>query len=280
MSLLTEILSSYPRIVLAGFLAHVVRYVLIAGGAYLLFYVLFRRQVIARKIQASFPHAAQMRREVLYSLLSFAVFGGMGVVTYVLYQAAWARIYFHLGERGWLYFAFSVGALILIHDTWFYWTHRLMHWRRLFPLMHRVHHLSHAPTPWASFAFHPSEALVQAAVFPLTLFVLPLHPLAAVLWLLYMTLMNVGGHLGFEILPRGFATHRVFRWHNTTVHHDMHHRHINCNFGLYFNIWDRLMGTNHAHYEEEFDQVTAPTNGPKVNGTRKSSPRRIEPVGA
>jgi Delta7-sterol 5-desaturase len=278
MSFLTEILSSYPRIVLAGFLAHLVRYTLMAGGAYLLFYVLFRRRAISRKIQASFPYFAQMRREVLYSLLSFVVFGGMGVVTYVLYQAGWARIYFRIEERGWPYFAFSVGALILIHDTWFYWTHRLMHWRRLFPLMHRVHHLSHNPTPWASFAFHPIEALVQAVVFPLTLLVLPLHPLAALLWLLYMTLMNVGGHLGFEILPRGFATHRIFRWHNTTVHHDMHHRHINCNFGLYFNIWDRLMGTNHARYEEEFDRVTMRGDRANAGSMRRSLPHRGDPV--
>jgi lathosterol oxidase len=280
MSFASHILISYPGIVLAGFLAHFGRYILIAGGAYLLFYVLFRRQAISRKIQTAFPHFAQMRREIFFSLLSFAVFGGVGVVSYILFQAGLAKIYFRIEQYGSTYFALSVGALILIHDSWFYWTHRLMHWRRLFPLMHRVHHLSRNPTPWASFAFHPTEALVQAAIFPLTSLVLPVHPFAVLLWLLYMTLMNVGGHLGFEILPRGFATHRVFRWHNTTVHHDMHHRHINCNYGLYFNVWDRLMDTNHAHYEEEFDRVTALANRAETNGARRTLPRQSEPIEA
>jgi len=35
----------------------------------------------------------------------------------------------------------------------------------------------------------------------------------------------------------------------------MHHRFVRHNHGLYFNIWDRLMGTNHLHYEDEFEQM-------------------------
>jgi sterol desaturase/sphingolipid hydroxylase (fatty acid hydroxylase superfamily) len=35
----------------------------------------------------------------------------------------------------------------------------------------------------------------------------------------------------------------------------MHHRLVKCNYGLYFNIWDRLMGTNHPDYEKSFDQI-------------------------
>jgi lathosterol oxidase len=31
--------------------------------------------------------------------------------------------------------------------------------------------------------------------------------------------------------------------------------HVHCNFGLYFNIWDRPMGTNQVLYEESFDRV-------------------------
>jgi sterol desaturase/sphingolipid hydroxylase (fatty acid hydroxylase superfamily) len=28
------------------------------------------------------------------------------------------------------------------------------------------------------------------------------------------------------------------------------------NFGLYFNFWDRIMGTNHPAYEQRFTEVT------------------------
>ena len=46
---------------------------------------------------------------------------------------------------------------------------------------------------------------------------------------------------------------------NTPTAHTMHHEHIRGNYGLYFNIWDRLMGTNHAEYEERYRQVTSHT---------------------
>jgi sterol desaturase/sphingolipid hydroxylase (fatty acid hydroxylase superfamily) len=242
----------------AEYLAHLLRYLFFAGAAYLIFYVWFRRRVLGRKIQAAFPPSSDMRREIRYSLLSFLVFCGVGLLTVTLHRLGWTQLYFKISRHGWPYLWLSTLALIFIHDTWFYWTHRLMHWRPLFPLVHRIHHLSHNPTPWASFSFHPLEALIQGIVFPLTVLFLPIHPLAAFLWLGYMTFMNVLGHLGFEILPAGFVQHRIWRWHNTSVHHNMHHRHVHCNYGLYFNIWDRLMHTNHARYEEEYDRLSAP----------------------
>ena len=42
---------------------------------------------------------------------------------------------------------------------------------------------------------------------------------------------------------------------NTTTNHAMHHEKMRGNYGLYFNVWDRLMGTNHAEYEERFDRA-------------------------
>lgn len=243
------------KIFAVDFAAQLLRYVLVAGAAFLLFYVWRHRRLRSLKIQAYYPAAGDIRREIGYSLASLAIFAGVGVLTYVLYKLGWARFYRDIHLHGWGYFAFSVVALIFIHDTWFYWTHRFMHWKPVFPVVHRVHHLSRTPTPWAAFAFHPIEAVIEAGVFPLVVLVMPVHPLAVLLWLLYMTGMNVLGHCGFEILPSGFTRHPIFRWHNTSTHHDMHHRFVNCNYGLYYNIWDRLMGTNHVHYHEEFERV-------------------------
>jgi sterol desaturase/sphingolipid hydroxylase (fatty acid hydroxylase superfamily) len=250
-------LRGITQILTVEYVAHLMRYAFIAGLAYFVCYVWFRRRVLGRKIQAAFPKPTDLRREISYSLLSFVVFCGAGLLTLTFHRLGWSQLYFKISRHGWLYLCVSLLALIFLHDTWFYWTHRLMHWRRFFPIFHRVHHLSHNPTPWASFAFHPLEALVQAIIFPLATLVLPLHPLAAVLWLFYMTVMNVVGHLGFEILSAGFLKNRFWRWHNTSVHHNMHHHYVHYNYGLYFNIWDRLMGTNHPRYEEEYSRIFA-----------------------
>ncbi len=34
----------------------------------------------------------------------------------------------------------SVVALDYLHDAWFYWTHRLLHWRPLYVHVHALHH--------------------------------------------------------------------------------------------------------------------------------------------
>ena len=44
------------QLVLAEYAFHFVRYFVIAGGAYLAFYIGFRRQMIGRKIQSGFPN--------------------------------------------------------------------------------------------------------------------------------------------------------------------------------------------------------------------------------
>ncbi len=245
------------KIFAADYVANLLRYLLIAGGVFLLFYVWRRQAMRPFKIQKAEASRNDMRREVLYSLCSMAIFALVGVGVFLLHRHGWLHIYGDFKSRGWGYLAFSVVVLILAHDTYFYWTHRLMHWKPLFPLVHRIHHLSHTPTPWAAFSFHPIEAFVQAGVFPLVAVFMPLHPLAALIWLLYMTGMNALGHSGFELMPAGFVHRPVLRWYNTTLHHDMHHRQVHCNYGLYFNIWDQLMGTNHKNYEAEFDALKA-----------------------
>ena len=146
---------------------------------------------------------------------------------------------------------------IVLHDAWFYWTHRLMHHPRVFRHCHRTHHLSMNPTPWAAFAFHPVEAAVQAAIFPLAVTLMPMHPLAFGTFMAWQMFFNVLGHTGYEITPRGFMDSWLRFIINTPTNHTMHHEKMRGNFGLYFNFWDRLMRTNHDDYEQRFREVTA-----------------------
>lgn len=241
----------------ADYVGHLLRYVLLAGVVFLVFYVWRHRRLVALKIQHRHATTKDIKREVLYSLSSLAVFSLVGVLVFIMLRSGWTKLYFKIGDYGWGYLLISTVLLILAHDTYFYWTHRLMHWKPLFPLVHRIHHLSHTPTPWAAFSFHPIEAVIEAGLFPIFILFVPTHPLAALVWLTYMTVMNVLGHCGHEILPGGFTRNALTKWHNTAVHHDMHHHHVHCNYGLYYNLWDRLMGTNHARYDEEFEQVKA-----------------------
>ncbi len=233
------------------------RYAAFAGLVWLLGYVVFRRRWFHRKIVARFPASREVWREIGWSAVSLVIFGLMGAVTVQAARAGWTQLYWRIGQHGWGWFALSIAAAIVLHDAYFYWTHRLMHHRRLFRFFHRVHHLSHNPTPWAAYAFQPTEAVVQAAIFPLAVIVMPMHPLAFAIFMGWQITYNVLGHSGYEFHPR-WLMRSPLRWVlNTPTNHAMHHETLRGNYGLYFNFWDRLMDTNHRDYEARFREVTS-----------------------
>jgi lathosterol oxidase len=232
-----------------------VRYLLFAGSFYLVFYVWKNKTIWRAKIQQRYPENKHVIREIVNSFITIVIFGL--VIMSVIYasKAGLTRIYTNISDKSYGYYIFSIVLMILMHDTYFYWTHRAMHWKPLFKAVHKTHHLSTNPTPFAAYAFHPLEAIIEIGIVPLIAFTIPYHGTALTLFSLYSLLLNVTGHLGFELFPKGFVGNKLFKWHNTSTHHNMHHRLVKCNYGLYFNIWDRLMCTNHPEYEKTFNEV-------------------------
>ena len=231
------------------------RYGLFAGAAWLLAYVIFYRRWKHRKVVQKLPAGSEIRREMFYSGISVVIFAMVGVLTVMAARQGWTQMY--RGDKyPMAWFWISIGCAILIHDTWFYWTHRLMHHPKLFRHFHRVHHKSHNPSPWAAYAFDPAEAVVQAAIFPLVLVLIPMHSGAFALFMVWQISFNILGHTGFEIYPRWLMDSWLGKVLNTPTNHAMHHEKLKGNYGLYFNVWDRLMKTNHADYEKRFREVT------------------------
>lgn len=238
------------------------RYLLVAGAAWWVAYRLFRGRWSHRKIIPRQPGASDLRREFGYSALSVIIFGLVGAATISAGRQGWTRMYWDISEHGRGWFLASIPVAILLHDTYFYWTHRLMHHPRLFPVFHRVHHISNNPSPWAAYSFAPAEAVVEAGIFPLMVLILPIHPLAFGLFTLWQIVFNVAGHTGFEFHPRWLMNTPLRFVLNTPTNHVMHHEKMHGNYSLYFNVWDRLMGTNHPDYESRFREVTSRTAQP------------------
>lgn len=233
------------------------RYVVAAGLAFLFFWVWGRERWRHRLVQREYPPASHLRRELAYSASTAVIFSLFGVAIFYGTHAHVFRVYASVGEHGWAYFAFTVVLFIVGQDAYFYWTHRAMHHPLLFRHVHRAHHRSHNPSPFAAYAFSPAEAVVHAAYVPMVLLVVPAHVIAVFVFLSFMILRNVLGHLGIQLFPRGFTKSRVWRWSTTTTHHALHHRRVDSNYGLYFTFWDRLMGTTDPGYEAAFDEVAS-----------------------
>lgn len=241
-------------VVIAAFIA--ARYVLFAGGALALI-AAFARRFAHRRIQPIGFTRGQLARELGFSLLSAFVFAAFALVS-----ATWAReaglskVYTDPAAHGWLWLVVSLPVVILIHDLYFYLTHRLIHLPGVFERVHRVHHLSTNPSPLAVLAFHPLEAIVQAGVIVVVTWLLPVHVAVLAAWSFATLAINVMGHLGYEVLPAGWSSSRWLSWINTATSHNQHHRTFRHNYGLYTLIWDRLFGTLHPAYARLYDQVT------------------------
>jgi lathosterol oxidase len=231
------------------------RYLLIAGVAFLVFYVFLPQKYARRKIQALFPKRKDYAREVGYSFFTFLVFALYGVVLSSEVVLPHTQIYTQVSTYGWAYFIGSVVLALLLHDTYFYWTHRIMHHPRLFKLFHLTHHKSVNPSPWAAFSFSPLEAVVEGGIIFVVALLIPIHSLAIVAFLFLMTVYNVYGHLGYEIYPRWLVESRIGKWLNTSTNHNMHHKFFKGNYGLYFRFWDEWLGTTHQKYNETLSKL-------------------------
>lgn len=256
--MLSQMPLSMPFYLIAGivFVVVMLRYLLVAGGAFLFFHRNDRYERSPRRL-ARPADARQVRRELLSSLSTAAVFAAMGLIIARVRRAGLGP---HASE--WLrahpalWFFGSLALMLLVHDLYFYWAHRLMHTRALYERVHLVHHKSNNPSPLSAFAFHPTEAVLEALpVFSLLLLV-PLMPWAIFVFQLLSLAINVYGHLGIELTPRWWLDSWAGKLFNTTTHHHLHHRSNKYNFGLYLNVWDRMFGTNHPEYESTFRAVT------------------------
>lgn len=188
---------------------------------------------------------SQIGSEIRWSLLSAAIYGvPAGIVAWGWQERGWTRIYADAQALPLWWMPVSLFIYLFAHDTWFYWTHRLMHVPMPFRMAHSVHHASRPPTAWAAMAFHPIEALTGAIVMPVLVFVVPIHIGILALVLTVMTVMGVTNHMGWEMFPRRLVHSRLGSWLITASHHQLHHEKYRCNYGLYFRFWDRLCGTD------------------------------------
>ncbi|HEY1871700.1 MAG TPA: sterol desaturase family protein [Chitinophagaceae bacterium] len=219
------------------------RYMVLAGSAYFVCYRLGFRFFKKYKIQPLKPKQRQLLYELLFSFSTILVFSTTGLAVFLLYMNGFTRIYLHVNPYGWLYFLFSILLMVIVHDTYFYWTHRLLHTRWFFKMIHYVHHKSINPTPLAAYSFHPAEALIESLiVIPIVVFI-PVHIGAFFLFTFFVLFMNVMGHLGFEFMSGRMRKSRIGRHFTSSTHHNLHHQKCNKNFAYYFSFWDTLMKT-------------------------------------
>ena len=230
-------------------------YLIPVGIAYFVFFIWKRKHWKHKRIQPRFPENQSIKREIAWSVFALSIFSLLTVFMLEFIEKGYTKMYFDIQEYGIFYLLMSPLLAIVLHDTYYYWMHRAMHHKFLFRITHKAHHRSINPTPWAIYAFQPLEAIFTYCSFAFAIFVIPLHPFSLGFYLLISLINNIGGHTGFEILPQWVVRNKLARYSNVVTFHDQHHTDFNCNYGAYFNIWDRIMKTVHKDFEKKFFEV-------------------------
>ena len=200
----------------------------------------------ARRLSRRDPTRATITNEIRLSTLSAFIYAFPAAIVLEMWKAGGTAIYGGVpqGAGEWLWIPASAANYLFAQDTWFYFSHRLMHHPKLFKHTHAGHHRSVQPTPWASFSFDPVEAASMAWLLPVMALFVPIHWATALVILMLMTINAVFNHAGWEVYPKRWVEGGWGRHVITASHHNLHHTKFSGNYGLYFRFWDRVMGTD------------------------------------
>jgi len=131
---------SLPKLIVMILTIDFLRYAVTAGAVWLVVDALLGRRLAGRRILDAVRKPGQIRREFGYSLATVLIFASNGLLVWLLARNGTVEIYKDVAARGWFYWCFSAVLVIVAHDAYFYWTHRLLHHRRWFRAVHGKHH--------------------------------------------------------------------------------------------------------------------------------------------
>jgi len=230
-------------------------------GAAVFALVLHLRQAGAFRflIRPPAPKPARVHMEVYNSALSVVLYNGVQLVARIVVLGFGYVVTLNNPLPAWEV-ALSFPLVLIVHDAYFYWTHRWMHHPALFRFFHWEHHKSQAPTVFTAYSFAIPEAIVQGlfGVFYVALF--PCTFATLIFFQFVEILHNLMIHSGVDVLPRTLVTHKRWGWLAGAAHHDLHHRTARGNYGLYTRFWDRVMKTEHPDFVRIWEYVHSPGN--------------------
>ena len=219
---------------------------LIAGGLHLW---LYRNQLQGNK--RKFDHRGQAKnngkflfRDQVRDNMFWSLASGVTIWTVLEVGYFWAAANGYMPGLEWRQNPIWFAAFFVIIPIWssfhFYLIHRLSHWQPLYKLAHGLHHRNINVGPWSGISMHPVEHLLYFSSVMIHV-VVPSHPLH-VLFHFYQEALNPPfTHSGFEQVMLGdnpkIAAGDFF--------HQLHHRHINCNYGTREMPWDRVFNSYH-----------------------------------
>jgi len=131
---------------------------------------------------------------------------------------------------------------IIIEDTLFYWSHRLLHHPRIYKHIHKQHHEFKSTIGIASEYAHPVEAILSNLVPSLAgPFVVGPHVFTFWLWTSFRVIETTDAHSGYNF---PFSPFNLLPFQGGPERHEYHHFYNLGSYGSFFTFWDWFCGTD------------------------------------
>ena len=218
------------------------RYLLLSGGAYLFVWKFLYKKNSSLFMYDELPPKKELYREIFYSCIATLILAFITVLNIKLTKLGWTNIYWRISDYSMGWYLVSYVLVFLAQETYYYWTHRFFHIKKLYSMFHWVHHQSSKPSPFAVMSFHPLEFVVNGMFFVLISLIIPIHISVFAFFTLFILVINIYEHLSFSFFPKKLDSF-PFVCILHPIHHGWHHQHQNGNYGHYMRLWDQLMGT-------------------------------------
>lgn len=149
----------------------------------------------------------------------------------------------------WTTVAWHIAVFMVIEDTLFYWSHRMLHHPAIYKHVHKKHHETKVTVGLASEYAHPFEFVVSNAVpFAAGPILFRAHVFLWLMWTLWRIGETVDGHMGYSFT---WSPYRLLPFSGSAAVHDFHHSHNVGNFASFFTWNDALFGTDKAYRKYE-----------------------------
>lgn len=128
------------------------------------------------------------------------------------------------------------------YDLVYYWFHRFLHVKAVYPYIHKWHHGILTPSRGVLDAIntHPIEYLIGMYILIPPLYVLPIHAYTAMIFLPMSSFASCLNHTRFFVqIPFVF----------NSLDHDVHHRLFTYNYGQFVMLFDHIFNTFGGYYD-------------------------------
>lgn len=250
------------------YLITVISALTIMSAAYLIFWIIFGKKLSNRKIQLSKRAGwSQINGEIGATFLSFIGGTLFSILLLSLNEIGFTQFYLETGKFGFGYEVITIIIMLVVSDTWFYWSHRTMHHPSIYKYVHALHHKSLDVNPYTSSSFHIIESLwLTLWLLPLAL-VMPISMTVLGIMQVIGTFNNLKSHLGYELFPKFFSLPPFNILVNAT-NHSLHHTQYNGNYGLFFRFWDIICGTELNSTDSTFTEIHQRENATIIDNTK------------